>query len=88
MVRLRFFGALRSFGDADGFFELPVEAGSVIPAGELKSLLTRELAKRGFGGEPVLITESVIADDENVIQDHEPVMIRDGLAVLPPVCGG
>jgi len=88
MVKLRFFGALRSFGDASGFFELPVESGMVVPAGELKSLLAREFAKRGLNAEPALITESVIADDENIIQDHEPVMVRDGLAVLPPVCGG
>ena len=88
MIKIRFFGALRKCADAEGFFELPVDAGSILNAGDLKQVLIREFEKRGFGAELVLISESVIADDENILQDHEPVKVREGLAVLPPVCGG
>ncbi len=88
MIKIRFFGALRKCADPDGFFELPVDAGSILNAGDLKKVLIREFEKRGFGAELTLISESVIADDENILQDHEPVKVREGLAVLPPVCGG
>jgi molybdopterin converting factor small subunit len=88
MIRVRFFGALRRCADRDGFFELPVDAGAILSAGELKRILTSEFEKRGFRNDLALVSESVIADDETILQDHEPVQVREGLAVLPPVCGG
>ncbi len=88
MIKVRFFGALRRCADPDGFFELPVEPGTILSAGDLKRILASEFEKRGFQADLALISESVIADDETILQDHEPVQVREGLAVLPPVCGG
>ncbi len=88
MIKVRFFGALRRCADSDGFFELPVDPGTILSAGDLKRILTSEFEKRGFQMDLVLISDSVIADDESILQDHEPVQVREGLAVLPPVCGG
>ena len=88
MIKVRFFGALRRCADPDGFFELPVEPGTILSAGDLKRILASEFEKRGFQADLALISESVIADDETILQDHEPVQVREWLAVLPPVCGG
>lgn len=88
MIRVRFFGALRKYSDSDGYFELPLDVGSILSAGELKQVLIREFERLGFTNDRVLVSESVIADDETILQDHEPVQVREGLAVLPPVCGG
>ena len=62
--------------------------GYIVDLGELKRILTSEFEKRGFRNDLALVSESVIADDETILQDHEPVQVREGLAVLPPVCGG
>jgi hypothetical protein len=88
MVKIRFFGALRPFADADGFFRFELRSIAPPQAGGLKALLLEEVRARGFQMDSALLLESVIADEESILQDGDPLPGLEGLAVLPPVCGG
>jgi molybdopterin converting factor small subunit len=88
MVKIRFFGALRPFADDDGFFRFELRSDAPLKAGALKALLLDEVKARGFKLESALLLESVIADEESILQDDDLLPGLEGLAVLPPVCGG
>lgn len=78
-VSMRLFGAFRKFGENVSF---TVPAGSGI--GDVK----RRLAEVLDAADAKLISESALANDDEVL-DARAVFTQDcRLAILPPVCGG
>ncbi len=77
-IHIEFFGAFRQFGKG---LDINIPAGSTVRA--VKSALSRRLNDTG------LVTESVLANDNTILQDTD-IITDDNirLAVLPPVCGG
>jgi molybdopterin converting factor small subunit len=88
VIQLRFFGALRKYADANGFYPLPLDAGQEVSAGDVKRAVLLELSRAGSPFDPTLISQSVLADETSIVQDHEVIRLQDGIALLPPVCGG
>lgn len=76
-VHIKLFGAFRKFGESLDFC-LP--AGSTIAT--VKAALRQKLNGEG------LVSDSVLANDNAILRDHE-VLDKDAeLSILPPVCGG
>jgi molybdopterin converting factor small subunit len=88
-VSIRLFGAFRKYGDGSEI-ALDVPRGTTVAA--LRAHLG-EVLRRGCAGfaEQDLLDVSVLADDEQIREDAQPLgrgVDRVALAVLPPVCGG
>lgn len=88
-VSVRLFGAFRKYGDGS---EIAVE----VPRGTTVAALRRHLGDAlrrccAAFAEQQLLDVSVLADDERILEDGEPLgwgADRVALAILPPVCGG
>ncbi len=76
-IHMKLFGAFRKFGESLDF-SMPV--GSTIA--EVKTALQQKLNGEG------LVFDSVLANDNSILRDHD-VLDKDAeLSILPPVCGG
>ena len=88
-IELRVFGALRKVSDDQGMLRLMLDPGQKIGSvGELKQAIKKCLAQTHpeFDGE--ILDECAIADEAQVLFDGALLQNLNGLAVLPPVCGG
>lgn len=76
-IHIKFFGAFRKFGAG---IEIDVPANTTILAikTELQSKLNNEK----------LVLDSVLANDDTVLQDSDILKDNAELSILPPVCGG
>ena len=78
-VSIRLFGAFRKYGEV-----AVLEAPAGIGIGELKGLFSTWIG----GIEASLVTDSVFADEKEVLAAGVVIEKDANLAVLPPVCGG
>ena len=78
-INMRLFGAFRKFGESVTFS---------LPSGATVHQLKETLAAALNNADPLLIADSAIANDHEIIgADH--IFTQDcRLAILPPVCGG
>jgi molybdopterin converting factor small subunit len=88
-LRIRVFGMLRNFSDEDGFLNVelknPVELET---SNDLKKLLIRHFETTQSTLDPEVLQECAIADEDSVLSPASPLRSVQGLALLPPVCGG
>ncbi|MBU6152797.1 MAG: hypothetical protein KGP28_00715 [Bdellovibrionales bacterium] len=88
-LRLRVFGVLRNFSDEDGFWNLELEHPVEIETGDdLKALIGSCYSSRNPSFDPAILEECALADGESILDPSEKLGSCDGLALLPPVCGG
>jgi molybdopterin converting factor small subunit len=88
-VSVRLFGAFRKYANGS-------EIALDVPRGTTVAALRRHLGealRRGCAAfaEQQLLDVSVLADDEQILDDRQPLGCgadRVALSVLPPVCGG
>lgn len=78
-VQIDFFGALREYGNGS---ELALPPGS--SAEQIKQALAEELGAQAKG----LIEQSVLADEEQILDNEWQLTGPARLAILPPVSGG
>lgn len=84
-MTLRLFGAFRNL-QAEPNYEFNGVASTV---GELKAALAREFtAKNASFDAAGLLAKSAVANDTQVLADHDLVSPDARLALLPPVSGG
>jgi hypothetical protein len=88
-LRIRVFGVLRNFSDEDGFLNVelknPVELET---SNDLKRVLIRHFEASHSTLDPGILEECAIADEDSVLAPASPLRSVQGLALLPPVCGG
>jgi len=78
-ITLRLFGAFRKYGEKVTF---------TVPAGCTVAVVKERLAEVLQSADKNLIRDSVLANDNEII-DGGAVLSKDShLAILPPVCGG
>lgn len=77
IVRMKFYGVFRKFGES---IEFSVPAGSTIAV--VKAALKDKLNGEG------LVLESVLANDNSILRDSDILECDADLSILPPVCGG
>ena len=78
-ISIRLFGAFRKYGEV-----AVLEAPAGIGIGELKGLFSKWIG----GIEASLVTDSVFADEKEILAVGAVIEKDANLAVLPPVCGG
>lgn len=78
-VTIRLFGAFRKYGDV---MELTLPTGCAVA--DIKAGLAEKLA----GNDAALVTDSAIANDNEIIAADTVFTADATLAILPPVCGG
>ena len=76
-LKIKPFGAFRTFGDS---IELSVPSGSSIAT--IKTLLQTKL------NDNILVSDSVLADNDAILRDEDILDSDTALSILPPVCGG
>ncbi|OIR02019.1 hypothetical protein GALL_158770 [mine drainage metagenome] len=85
-IRLAVFGAFRgALAQGELEFSLPDDARVQHLRQALKAHLRRLHPE---GGDDALVDRSAFADVFEVLDEETPLAGRQGLAVLPPVCGG
>jgi molybdopterin converting factor small subunit len=78
-INMRLFGAFRKYGESVDF---------TVPKGSTAEAVKTRLAEVLALADPVLIRDSALANDNEII-DGAAVLTGDSrLAILPPVCGG
>ncbi len=85
-VKLRLFGAFRSYSDGPAI-SLSVKEGATVS--ELKHEIVKrlkELKPEHHGHD--LVFSSAIASEKEVLSESQKVDGLEVLAILPPVCGG
>ena len=76
-LKIKPFGAFRKFGDS---IVLSVPSGSSIAT--IKTLLQTKL------NDNILVSDSVLADNDAILRDDYILDSDTALSILPPVCGG
>lgn len=77
LVNIKLFGAFRKFGES---IAISVSTGSKVS--EVKAALQEKLNGEG------LVSDSVLANDNAILRDHDVLDSDTELSILPPVCGG
>ncbi|MBI4031565.1 MAG: MoaD/ThiS family protein [Proteobacteria bacterium] len=78
-INVKLFGAFRKYGDKASF---------TMPSGASVRDVKERLAQELKGVDPLLIDDSAIANDNDIV-GADFVFTKDSdLAILPPVCGG
>lgn len=83
-LSIRMFGAFRKFHP--GTLEITVPSGSTTAA--VKTALADTLRQEHAHFNDELISKSVLADNQRVLDADETITTPLALAILPPVCGG
>lgn len=78
-INVRLFGAFRKYGETVTF---------TMPSGSSVQLVKEKLAEILSLADAQLIRDSVLANDNEIIEDTAVLSIDCNLAILPPVCGG
>ena len=78
-ITIKLFGAFRKYGET---LELSLPAGSSIQ--DVKN----GMAERFDANDVVLVNDSAMANDNEIIQGERAFNEDTELAILPPVCGG
>lgn len=86
-IKFRYFGAFRNFS---GKVQIPhLEFAHPLDVSELKALLAAEFRKQlGDGAADVLIEDSAVATEEDILPLSYRLEKSCTLMLLPPVCGG
>ena len=85
-VRIQLFGKFRSYLP-QGYFELILAPDKQI--GELRMQIINYLKNNVSGfADDVLVNESAIADQFEILGDLEKIGNKNQFSILPPVCGG
>ena len=88
-LRIRVFGVLRNFSDEDGFLHVDLKAPVELQTSDdLKQVLIRHFETTHSALDPEVLHECAIADEDSVLAPGSPLNSVQGLALLPPVCGG
>lgn len=84
-LSIKMFGAFRKYHP--GTLDVRVPEGSTVA--EVKSAMVEALRQvhPGFSDDD-LVSKSVLADDQRVLDANERMTAPSTLAILPPVCGG
>lgn len=78
-IHVKFYGMFRRFGDA---VTVKVDPGTDMIG--IKNALMAALGEEYY----LLVGDSVLADDDQILPENY-VLTKDGvLSILPPVCGG
>ncbi len=78
-INIKFFGGFRKFGEA---------VDCVVPEGSSVLAVKSALAIALQGKDKALIDASVLANDNEILQDDVLFHEDTQLSILPPVCGG
>lgn len=78
-IHIKLFGAFRKFGGALDF---------CVPAGSTVATIKKVMSGLIKGPESTLVFDSVLADDDVILQDNHIFETNVKLCILPPVCGG
>lgn len=84
--RIKFFGILRKFGDASGFYHTSISENMSVE--KLKTQLKQELSQKFQNFDAAIIDESAFASDSEVLTAQAMIPVNAEIALLPPVCGG
>jgi molybdopterin converting factor small subunit len=85
-VSVRLFGAFRKYIPSG---EILVEAGDICSAAEFRQKIAARIRELSPDFADVnLVSESVLANDVEILEESTRVKAGDRLAFLPPVCGG
>ncbi len=76
-INIKFFGSFRKFGES---ININIPNGSSVFTA--KQLLQKEL------NDNKLVTDSVLANDTDILQYNDIIDDDAPLSILPPVCGG
>ena len=88
-MRVKLFGALRKYANAEGPASVEFDVPRSCDASELRNRLSRHLAATHPGfNDAGLLSECAVATESRVLQPDEIVPENETLAILPPVCGG
>ena len=88
-IELRVFGVMRKVSDDEGYFRFPLKGdASIGSVRELKRVIKEWLLESHPGFDSGLVDECAIADEAQVLTEDAVLTGLQGLAVLPPVCGG
>jgi molybdopterin synthase sulfur carrier subunit len=86
MLKIKFFGVLRKFGDERGYYETSTRENMSVDA--LKTQLKSELSQKFSKFDTALIDESALASESEVLTLQSLIPTQGEIALLPPVCGG
>lgn len=85
MLSIRMFGAFRKYHQ--GTLSLSLPAGSTAAA--VKHAIAAKLRQNNPNfADDDLISQSVLADNQRILNAEESINAPASLAILPPVCGG
>ena len=88
-LRIRVFGVLRNFSDEDGFLNVELKSPvDLETSDDLKQVLIRHFESSHSTLDPEVLQGCAIADEDSVLAPGSPLNSVQGLALLPPVCGG
>ena len=76
-IHMKLFGGFRKFGE---HLDFTVPVGSTVAT--VKAALCNKLNGDG------LVSDSVLANDDTILRDHDVLNSDAYLSILPPVCGG
>ena len=76
-IHIKLFGAFRKFGESLDF---------CLPAGSTIATVKAALQQKLHGER--LVFDSVLANDNAILHDHDILNNDAELSILPPVCGG
>ena len=76
---IKCFGVFRQFGDQ---LNVSVNAGSSVQ--QIKAALVQQLGEQ----HKILVGESVLANDNEILPNAYILQAETPLSILPPVCGG
>jgi molybdopterin converting factor small subunit len=84
-LSIKMFGAFRKYHP--GTLDVSVPEGSTVS--EVKSAMVEALRRvhPGFADDD-LVSKSVLADNQRILDADERMTAPSSLAILPPVCGG
>lgn len=85
-IELRLFGAFRKYSESAS---IAIEIPNKCSVSSLKESIAMELMRRRPDlDESRLVFESALANEKEILRDHEDIQSSCSLAILPPVCGG